>query len=192
MRMFSALMMLLTVAACQNAPQSYTLAPVSFAREQVIRVNVAKINVVDDTSAAKSAANIEQKMSMPPSDAMRIWAKERLQAVGQTGSLEITLSDASIKEVSLPVKDGFQGFISDEQSKRYDGSLKATLRLYDGQNAMSRAEGDVAISRSQTINEKATIADREKLWHDMATDMARSFDKEAELRLRQYFSPYLR
>jgi hypothetical protein len=192
MRLISAFIMLLAVAACQNAPQSYTLSPVTFAREQVIRVNVAKINVIDETSATKTSANIEQKMSMPPADALRIWAKERLQAVGQSGSLEITLSDASIKEVSLPVREGFQGFISDEQNMRYDGSLKATLRLYDGQNAMSRAEGDVSIMRSHTINEKATIADREKLWHDMATDMALSFDKEAELRLRQYFSPYLR
>ena len=183
---------LLFVAACQPAPQSYTLSPVTFRSQPVIRINVAKINVVEDYISPVSAPNVEHQMSTPPAQGVKIWVSERLQAVGTSGTLDVVITNASVKENKLPVKQGVRGLFTDDQSERYDANLAVTLRLYDGENAMSRSQGDVNVSRSRTINEKASLADREKLWHDMSTEMVQSYDREAEVRLRQYFANYLR
>ncbi len=191
MRFVAATMMLL-VAACQPAPVSYTLSPVSFRTQPVIKLNVAKINVVEEYTSPLRAPHVEHQMSMSPAAGIKIWANERVQAVGTTGQLDVVITDASIKENKLPVKDGVRGFFTDDQSERYDGAISVTLRLYDGTSAMSRAEGDVRVTRSRTINEKASLADREKLWHDMATQMVTSYDREAEMRFRQYFNSYIR
>ncbi len=189
---FIAALALLALTACQPAPQSYTLAPVSFRNQPVIKVNVARINVVEDYRSPTTSPNVEHQMSMPPAQAVRIWANERLQAVGTQGQLDVVVTNGAIKEIRLPVKQGMRGMFTDDQSERYDAALSVTLRLYDGENAMSRAQGDVNITRSRTINEKSSLADREKLWHDLSSEMAVSFDREAESRLRQYFSNYLR
>ncbi len=189
---FVAAFALLLVAACQPAPQSYTLAPVNFNGQQPIRINVARINVVEEYRSPTSAPNVEYQMSMSPAQGVKIWANERLRAVGTQGQLDVVVTNASIKEVKLPVKQGMRGFFTDDQSERYDGALSVTLKLYDGATAMSRADGDVNVTRSRSINEKASLADREKLWHDMSNDMVKSFDHEAENRLTQYFRNYLR
>jgi hypothetical protein len=97
-----------------------------------------------------------------------------------------------VREVPLPKTEGFRGFVTDDQSERYDASLKVVLKLYDGQDPLSRADANVVATRSKTVNEKATIADRELIWHNMTRDMMASFDKEAELRIRRHFNAFLR
>lgn len=192
MRALFAALALFTVTACQSAPQSYTLSPISFRNQPVIRLDVARINVVEEFRSPTHAPNVEHQMSMPPAQAVKIWANERLQAVGTSGQLDIVIQDASVKETNLPMKQGVRGLFTDDQSERYDATLAVTLRLYDGVNAMSRAEADVRASRSRSVNEKASLADREKLWHELSSDLGRSLDSEGEKRLRQYFGNYLR
>lgn len=191
MRLFVALA-LFAVAACQPAPVSYTLSPVSFRAQPAINVNVATINIVEDYTSPANAPNVEHQMVMPPAQGVKIWASERLKAVGSSGQLDVVITNASVKEIKLPLKQGVRGFFTEDQSERYDAALSVTLRLYDGTNSMSRAQGDVNVTRSRTISEKASLADREKLWHDMSIEMVQAYDREAETRLRQYFSTYLR
>lgn len=192
MRFIHALCALFLLSSCEAAPEGYALRPISFADKAPISLNVARINVIENYKSPLAAPNVEHQFATSPAQAVRIWANERLRAVGTTGSLEITIDNASVKEVKLPVKDGVRGFFTDDASERYDGVLSVTFRAYDGENALSRAEGSVTISRTQSINEKATIADREHLWHEMVRDMANSYDREAELRLRQYFLSFIR
>lgn len=191
MRLFAALA-LFAVAACQPAPVSYTLSPVSFRAQPAINVNVAKINIVEDYTSPAHAPNVEHQMTMSPAQGVKIWASERLKAVGNSGQLDVVITDAAVKEIKLPLKQGVRGFFTEDQSERYDAALGVTLRLYDGTSSMSRAQGDVNVTRSRTISEKASLADREKLWHDMSIEMVQAYDREAETRLRQYFSTYLR
>lgn len=192
MRFYSVICSLFLLAACEAAPEGYALRPISFSDKSPISLNVARIDVIENYKSPLAAPNVEHQFATSPAQAVRIWANERLRAVGTSGSLEITIDDASVKEVKLPIKDGVRGFFTDDASERYDGVLSVTFRAYDGVNGLSRAEGSASITRSQSINEKATIADREHLWHEMVRDMANAYDREAELRLRQYFTPFIR
>lgn len=192
MRFLSLFCAVFMLASCDNAPGSYALKPISFTSAAPININVAQIRVIDAYKAPLASPNVEHLFTTSPAQAVHIWAQERLKAVGTSGSLEITINNAAVREVKLPVKDGVRGFFTDDASERYDGQLDVTLRAYDGVNALSRAEGSVSILRTQSINEKATIADREHLWHEMVRDMANAYDRESELRLRQYFSSFIR
>jgi len=70
--------------------------------------------------------------------------------------------------------------------------MRVVMRLYSGARAVADVEGDVNVLRSKSINEDATINDREKLFYDMTVGMMQQFDGAAEARLRQYFGAYLR
>lgn len=182
----------LLLAACQPAPQSTNLAPISFASSAPMRINVARVNVVEEYQPTFKRPNVEHEFATSPAQGVRAWANQRVQAVGQSGSLEIIIQDASVRETLLPKTEGFRGFVTDDQSERYDASLKVVIKLYDGIDPLSRADANVIATRSQTINEEATIADRERLWHDMTRDMLTAFDKEAEIQMRHHFRNYLR
>lgn len=192
MKKLLALAATLMLASCQEAPPAQTLPPISFANTPVMRVAVAQINIVEAYQSPMAAPNVEHQFQTSPAQAVKQWASQRLQAVGTTGIMEIIIEDASVKETPLPKTDGVKGFFTDDQSERYNASLRVAMRLYSGQQAMAAATGDVAIISSRTINEKATIAHREKLFHELTQDMMTQFDTEAEARLRQYFSAFLR
>lgn len=181
----------LTFTACEEAPGSTTPAPVTFANSAPIRLNVASINVVESYRAPMNAPNVDHIMPTPPIMALKQWAGQRLVAAGQAGSLEMIIEDAAVKETKLSLQDGIKGFFTDEQSERYDAHIKVTFRLYDGVNTISAAEGAVEVSRMQTVGEKATVAQREKIFRDMVQDMMTRFDSESQNRLRQYFGRFI-
>jgi len=191
MKKFLALAALaLGLAACQDAPVS-NLTPVTVTNKSPLRVNVAQINVVENYRSSSTAPNIELTIPTPPVMALKKWTAERLVAAGQQGALEVIIDDASMREPRLPVKDGLTGFFTDQQEARYDASIKVTFRLYDGVDTISIAEGTVSASQMRTINQKASVAQREAMFNQMIQNIMLTFDSEAELRLRQNFGRWI-
>lgn len=180
------------LAACQQAPQPAALSPVDFTRATPIALAVSEIRVVENYASPLKNPNVEHLFPTPPAQAVKTWASQRLRAAGASGLLEITIEDASVIERPLPKTEGMRGFFTDDQSDRYDARLKATMRLYTGERAVSDAEGNVSLVRARSINEKATVAERERFFNQMMLDIIQQFDAEAEARFRQYFSPYIR
>ncbi len=194
MKKIVALALMTLLSACEPAPASYQPEPFAFELGQSapIAINVAEIKVVEGYQSPLRKPNVEQDFPVPPATAVKKWVAARLKAVGTSGVLEVTINDASAKEVPLPKTSGVKGLFTDDQDARYDASLAVTFSLYTGARGMSDASGDVRITRSHSINEKATVVDHQKLYHRMTRDMMVSFDSEANARLRQYFAAYLK
>jgi hypothetical protein len=57
---------------------------------------------------------------------------------------------------------------------------------------ISVAEGNVQATKSISIAENTSIAERKKMFYSMVQKIMTPFNREAEARLNQYFSPYLR
>ena len=184
----------LLLTACQQAPNAYVPEPFAFETNAIapIRLNVAEIKVVNGYTAPLRKPNVEHEFPVTPATAVRQWVNKRLKAIGSNNILEITIDNASVKEVPLPKTKGVEGLFTDDQDTRYDAKLVVTMRLYSGTRAMSDASADITITRSRSINEKATVFDRERLYHSMVREMMASFDGEANKQLRQYFSNYLK
>jgi hypothetical protein len=181
------------LTACQQAPTSYTPEPFAFESSAVApwRINVAEIRIVEGYQSSLRKPNVEQDFPVPPAHAVKKWVASRLKATGTRGVMEITIRDASVTETALPKTEGITGFFTDDQDARYDARLVVTMRIFSGVQGISDATGDVEVTRSRSINEKATVFERSQLYHQMTRDMMLSFDSEAEKRLRQYFSAFL-
>jgi hypothetical protein len=182
----------LTLLGCEPAPQAQNLGPISFANQPKIRLAVSEIRVVEQYEPPMKSPNVEHIFHTTPSKAIGQWATDRLQAAGTQGLMEVSIEDASVVEVPLPKTEGLRGLFTDDQSERYDGKIRVTFRIFDGARAIAIAEGDVNVVRSRSVNEKATIQDRERMFHQMTQEMMTQFNGEAEKRLRQYFGAFLR
>ncbi len=180
----------LALAACQEAPQTQVYPPITFSDQLPYRLNVAEVRMED--ARQTTASNMEGQLPVTPYNALSQWVRDRLQTAGSTGIMVITVEDAMVRETPLAKTDGVKGFFTDDQDARYDGRVAVTLKLYDGVDTMAKAQANVVVARSRTINEKATLAQREKFYYELVEDVMRQFDREADARIRQYFSNHMR
>jgi hypothetical protein len=192
MRKLLALAATALLVACQPAPNGFVADPIRFAARGPVRMNVGEIRIRQNYQPPMRAPNVDHEFPVPPETALKTWVQDRLAAVGQSGLMEVTIEDASVKEVKLPKTEGVKGLFTDDQEARYDAVMHVTFRIYTGAQGMSDASGDVVVTRSRSINEKATVDERRKMFHDMTRDMMTQFNTEAEARLRQYFSRFMR
>lgn len=192
MRSFIAAAACMLLAACNPAPQPPSITPIDFSGKAPISLNVAEIRVVENYQSPLNAPNVEHLFPTSPAKAVKTWTSQRLRAAGTAGILEVVVDDASVIEKELPKTEGVRGLFTDDQAERYDARLRVTMRLYAGDRAISDAEGNVNVVRARSINEKATLSEREQFYQQIVIDMMQQFDSEAEMRLRQYFSNYLR
>ncbi len=181
----------LALVACQDAPTPSGSAGIHFGNKPPLRLNVANINIVENYRAPMALPNVDHTLPTPPIMAIKQWAGQRFAAGGSQGHLEIAIEDASVKETPLQKKDGLTGFFTDDQEARYDAHIKITLRIYDGVNTISTGEAVAEVSRWRTINEKATVAQREAMFNNMLQEMMLQLDSEAEARIRQYSARFI-
>jgi hypothetical protein len=194
MKKIIALAAITLLTACEPAPESYQPEPFAFERTRIAPtpIHVKEIRIVENYTSRLEKPFVEYEFPVTPSAAVQKWAATRLRATGASGILEIVIDDASVKEVPLPKTEGFKGLFIDDQEARYDATLKVSLRLYTGAQALSEASGDVFVTRSHSINEHATVFERRQIYHQMTSEMIAAFDSEANARLGTYFRPYLK
>ena len=181
--------LLLLLAACRAGTPDYTPQTFQFNTQPPIRLNVADIRVVNSSIA--SSGQVEQEFPTPPAKAIVQWVEARLARQGVNGILEITIEDASVREVRLPKTESFTGLFTAEPDRRFDASLRVTFRLYTDSSGLSNAEAQVNITRSQELTEDASIAQRQQLFDSITRDLMTQFEAQANSQLRQYFAAYL-
>lgn len=186
-KFFALALTALALASCQDAPAPSAPAGIHFGNKPPIRLNVAQLQVNSAYQPPMKLPNVDHQMPTPPLMAINQWAGQRFAPAGSQGTLEIVIEDASVKETPLPKKDGITGFFTDDQEARYDAHIKVTIRLYDGVNTIAANEAQAEVSRWRTINEKATVAQREAMFNNMLQEMMLQLDAEADARVRQYF-----
>jgi hypothetical protein len=180
---------LLLVGACETAVEGRNFAQISFAHMPPIKLDVAKIDVREAAPEAPGNGNIEHELPVSLRGAARSWARERLQAVGQSGTAVVTVEQADFKEERLTKTKGLKGIFTTDQVERYRARLTLSVMISSPTgSATARAMG----SRSQTVPEDASLADREKVWFSMTEKLVKAVDAEMEKRIRKNLHSYLR
>lgn len=196
MKKIIAVAVMLGLSACAQAPEAYVAGPLTFEKaSNPVTVNVHEIRVVNHYQAPLKRPNVEQEFTVTPAAAVSKWVSQRLRAnpgISANSVLEVTINEASVVEEKLQKTQGFKGLVTDDQDARYTAKLSVTFKHYSAAGVASNATGDVIISRARTINERATVYEREAIYHQMTDALMNDFDREANARLRQYFSPYIR
>lgn len=180
------------LAACTQTPLPEDPPQLRFTQETPFRFTVAGIRVDRNYQSPLFRPNVEHEFPTTPTQAVNIWAHDRLQALGGNGIVIISVNDASVREIIPPEETGVAGWFSGDSDARYDARLVVTFHLYDGTNALAVADASVTVTRSRTLRSSATAAEREQFYALLIHDVMQDFNAQATRQLRQYFISYLR
>ena len=176
----------LLAVACNDAPAGQQLPAIRFTQPP-IRVNVGQIRVDNLTPVNPNA--VDAQMPIAPAAAINQWVQDRLVASGGTATLVVSIENASVIETKLPKEGGVSGYFTDQQDAKYDGTMVVRFRIFNG-TTMPEAEASVNVTRGRSINEKATVAQREKFYHQLVSDMMGVFNSEADKNIHQFMGSY--
>jgi len=113
---------------------------------------------------------VDHLAPVPPSDAIRHWANDRLRAMGSSGTLRVVIKDASITETRLPPTTGVRGAFTTDQSERYDGHLAVDL-VVDVPARRFQGYTGATVARTISVPENISLQGREDAWFAMVERM---------------------
>lgn len=163
------------LAACSTPNDERSYSDLSFTGQPPIRLNVATVNITQAYQPANADPHVDHLFPEPPVKAALQWAHDRLQAAGNDGKLDYTVTDASVIDTKLPRSTGLSSLTSIDQTDRFDLSLTVTAVAVSGDN-LHRGSAQVTVTRSQTINEKTTAGERSDLWYEMTRQAMAELD----------------
>jgi hypothetical protein len=179
------------LVACDTPPRREAFPQLTYDYLPPIRLDVARIEIVDAYRAPVTDAHVERDFPTPPATAARQWASDRLKAVGADGVARFIIEDASVVDVPLPRTTGLAGMLTQDQSDRYDATVTVRLEV---ENRMGSRRGAITATakRSDTAAEDMTLNRREKLWFDMTDQLLRQLNAELEAQINTHLREFLR
>jgi len=188
-----AVMVLVFVAAlsaCGSTPEPPTFPEITFKHLHPIEIDAAEVEVVDAYTPPLRAPNVEHEFPTSPGEAVHRWARDRLNPVGDGGTVEVTIEDASVIEVPLERTTGVEGLVTVDQAFRYEARLEVAIELLDAQG---RSLGVVRTTaeRTRTTPEDLTLNERDQVFFELTEALMRDFNVEAEKALRRYLGEYV-
>lgn len=178
------------VAGCETQVVRPQFPDITFAHRPAIVLSVGTVTVETAYRAPLAAPNVEHLMAQPPAKVVERWARDRLEAGGSGGRALFTVLDGTVTETRLETRKGLSGAFTTEQAERYDAAVEARLEVYDGsgrRTGFATARAD----RSKTLAEDATVNDRERLWYELAEQLAAAFDAEMEKNVRRHLGGWV-
>ena len=187
----AALLLAFVVAGCTSAPKPPTYSEIRFTDKPPIRLDVAKIEIVEAYRPPLKPPNVEHMFPVRPSDAARQWARDRLRAGGTTGRAEAVIRDASATETALKRTEGIRGAFTTDQAERYDATITISVHILDSfGNELANASATARYSR--TVAEDVTLNEREREWYRMTTAMMHALDEALEGEMKKSLAAYLK
>lgn len=182
-------LVMLVVAACETAAPPGRTADLSFDTIQPIRLDVARLEVIDTYQAPMQDPNVDHIFPQTPTDAMRAWAQNRFRPAGASGVARLIIQDAAVVRQDLPRTGGIAGIFTREQSERLTASMRVRLEI-DGGNREGYAQAQA--QRSVTLVENASVALRESVWSQLTRDTLQALDTQLIQTVNRELQPVLR
>jgi len=164
------------LTGCDTPNPAIDFPELTFAHKPAIRLNVAKIEIINEYQMPFKAPNVEHLVPVAPGAAAERWAADVLKAVAPRGTALFVITRAAVTVEELKTKSGFQGLVSIEQSKRYEGALEARIEILDGTRRLATARAGT--TRTQTAREDTTPNQRAKIWYTLVERLIVEFDGE--------------
>jgi hypothetical protein len=178
------------LAACADGgppPAATPPRPLDYTYLTPLRLDVARVEVVEAWQPPRTLPNVDHRMAPEPRAALAQMARDRVQAWGREGSATVTITEASLTEERLTRSSGITSLFASQPSERYTLNLAVVLEVRNaGGGTNGRAEA--RISRTRTVNDDVTLAQRERIWDEMlraAMDDAQGMNVEFEFQVRR-------
>ena len=187
----AALLLAFVVAGCSSAPEPPTYSEIRFTDKPPIRLDVARIEVVQAYRSPLKAPHVEHLFPVRPARAATQWARDRLRARGTTGRAEAVIRDASATETALKRTEGVRGAFTTDQAERYDATVTISVHILDSLGK-ELANASATVRFSRTVAEDVTLNEREREWHRMTTAMMQALDTALEGEMKTSLAAYLK
>lgn len=171
---FLAVGALAVVACTTSTPAPRPMPILAYQKYPPLRVNVGRVEVVDNYSAGQYP-NIEGQMALPLPQAVHDWAQSRFQANGQDGVLTITIDKASVVTDNLQRTTGVKGWLTVDQSQRLSGDILVRFAA-TGMSFGTSGNAMVQVKSSRTVPEDASLQQQDILLANLTDSLFTELD----------------
>jgi hypothetical protein len=178
------------LAGCGSPPPHPQYPDIRFNNEPPIALAVGTVSLREDYTPSDQPPHVEEHFPVTPMRALENWAHDRLRASGGPDRAVIDITDASVVEAALPRKTGVSTWFTNEQSERYDMTIKVTINVVDSTGLVVRT-ATVRAARSQTVGENISPDQRDQTRYDMTKDIMAAFDRQMENEIRNHFTGFV-
>ena len=157
-RFFLFIVTLMLLGACQTGGSVEKVASFALEPSQSLAINARRLEVVDNWLMPLQAPYVEHELRTTPAESVIEWAKQTILPKGGSGELILNISEASIKQETLPPAEGFLNSLKDNQETRLRVTIKAQI-LWIQPVGNYQGTAELAAKTTQTLPESATPAD---------------------------------
>ena len=165
----------LVVGCTMATPEPRPLPALSYQKYPPIRINVARIQVVDKYAPSGQMPHIETQMALPLPDAVHQWAQRRFQAMGQDGVLTITIDNAAMLAEDLNRSKGVRGVFTIDQAQRFSGAIHVSFSASDMSFGRS-GNAQVEVKSSRTVAEDASLQQQDVVLANLTESLLTELD----------------
>ena len=178
-----------TLLSCKTSNIESTTPELTFSHLPDIRINVAKISVLNEYKMPFKQPNVEHLAPISPGASAERWVSDILVPVGDKLDAQFIIKSGSIIESELKTQKGLKGVFAIEQSKRYTAIVDARLEIFDGSHRLATINAKA--KRSHTLREDATPNLKTNLLFNLVENLMATFDRELRRQVDSHLQNYI-
>lgn len=178
-----------TLLSCKTSNIESTTPELTFSHLPDIRINVAKISVLNEYKMPFKKPNVEHLAPISPGASVERWVSDILVPVGDKLDAQFIIKSGSIIESELKTQKGLKGVFAIEQSKRYTAIVDARLEIFDGSRRLATINAKA--KRSHTLREDATPNLKTNLLFNLVENLMATFDRELRRQVDSHLQNYI-
>lgn len=179
---------ILALGACTTPGPPQPPGPLAFDDLSRIGVDVQEFRVDRRYSPPGEAPHVDHLMTESPTAAIETWAQRRLRPDGRAGQGTVIIQEASLVREPLPRTEGIRGVFTRDQAERLTATINVRL---EAQNPQRSGYVQARATRSMTLSEDASLAEREQAWSNLVERAIRSMDEQFVGSLRAEMSRFI-
>ena len=179
------------LAACETPVPAPVFPQLTYAHLGAIRLDVAKVEVVDQYVPPLKRPNVEHEFPVTPAAAARRWVVDRIKAAGSGRTVRVLIRTAAVRVKALPKSKGLRGLFTVEESERYDGELAMTIEIRS-ERGFRDAFAEARVTRSRTVLENISLNQRTEVYFEMTEGLMIDLNAELEKNIRRHLARFLR
>lgn len=177
---------LILTGCAQKAP----LVPPSYTVPGRLAFDVAQIAVVDNNVVrpAESYGYLDANYEPRLAQAVKQWASERFQAVGQSGQLTVVIKSARFVRVNEPYSGGASTLFHKEHDERRIATIELQINAMKPEDRNFQGHAAVKAMYSTTLMKDADDAERNAAWTRVFQGVMSNLDQETQNAVQKYLS----
>ena len=178
-----------TLLSCKTSNIESTTPELTFSHLPDIRINVAKISVLNEYKMPFKQPNVEHLAPISPGASVERWVSDILVPVGDKLDAQFIIKSGSIIESELKTQKGLKGIFAIEQSKRYTATIDVQLEIFDRSRRLATINAKA--KRSHTLREDATPNLKTNLLFNLVENLMATFDRELRRQVDSHLQNYI-